>query len=82
MTLPDERYRAVRWAERFLISIVQTRSGLSDDMKQEAKRILHHFPSEHDLDRAAEKSPEIFQKQMEPVYRMIRQYEESKVEKE
>jgi len=80
MTLPDERYRAVRWAERFLISIMQTRSGLSDDMKQEARSILRHFPSEYDMDRAAEASPEIFQKQMEPVYRMIRAYEESKKE--
>lgn len=81
MTLPDERYRAVRWAERFLISIVQTRSGLSKDMKEEARSILKHFPTEYDLERASEAAPDVFQKQMEPVYRMVRQYEESKNDK-
>ena len=78
MTLPDERYRAVRWAERFLISVIQTRSGLSDEIKQEAKSILRHFPNEYDLDRASEACPEVFQKRMEPVYRMIKAYEETK----
>lgn len=81
MTLPDERYRAIRWAERFLVSILHNRSGLSDDMKQEAKSILRHFPSEYELDRLAEASPEILQKQMEPVYRMMKQYELSKANK-
>lgn len=81
MTLPDERYRAVRWAERFLVSILQTRSGLSEDMKLEARSILRHFPSEYDLDRASEACPEVFQKQMEPVYRMMKVYEQSKANK-
>ena len=82
MTLPDERYRAVRWAERFLVSITTTRSGLSDDIKQEARSILRHFPSEYDMDRVSEAAPEVFQKRMEPVYRMIKAYEESKAKKD
>jgi hypothetical protein len=63
------------WAKRFLLQIAQTRSGLSKDMKQEANSILRHFPSEYDMDSVAEKCPETFQKQMEPLYRMIKQYE-------
>lgn len=78
MTLPDERYRAVRWAERFLVSISMSRSGLSEDLKSEARSILKHFPSEHDLDTAATACPEVFQKQIEPVYRLMKQYEENK----
>ena len=78
MTLPDERYRAVRWAQRFLISIMTSRSGLSDDIKNEAKSILKHYPTEFDLDRAATACPEVFQKQIEPVYRLMKQYEENK----
>lgn len=78
MTLPDERYRAVRWAERFLVSISIARSGLSDDLREEARAILKHFPSEHELDRAATACPEVFQKQMEPVYRLMKHYEEMK----
>ena len=78
MTLPDERYRAVRWAQRFLVSIMTTRSGLSEEIKGEAKSILRHYPTEYELDRLAEASPEILQKQMEPVYRLMKQYEEIK----
>lgn len=76
MTLPDERYRAVMWAKRFLIDIAKHRSGLSDEMRQEAASILRHFPSEYDLDNAAEFAPFVFQKRMEPLYRMVKQYEE------
>lgn len=78
MTLPDERYRALKWAERFLVSISTSRSGLSDDIKDEARSILRHYPSEYDLDRLATASPEILQKQMEPVYRLMKVYEENK----
>lgn len=78
MTLPDERYRAVRWAERFLVSISMTRSGLSDELRGEARSILKHFPTEYELDCAATACPEVFQKRMEPVYRLMKQYEETK----
>jgi hypothetical protein len=80
MTLPDERYRAVMWANKFLMSIVNTRSGLSKDMKDEARSILRHFPSEYDMDRASIGSPEVFQRRMEDVTRMFKKYEESKNE--
>lgn len=82
MTLPDERYRAVMYARKFLIDISQHRSGLSDDIKQEARSILRHYPSEYDLDSAAEKAPFVFQKRMEPLYRMVKQYDLDKKEKE
>ena len=75
MTLPDERYRAVMWAKRFLIDISRHRSGLSEEMRNEANSILRHFPSEYDLDMAAEKAPFVFQKHMEPLYRMVKQYD-------
>jgi hypothetical protein len=61
--------------------MLHNRSGLSDEIRDEAKRVLRHFPSEYDLDRLAEASPEILQKQMEPVYRMMKQYEQSKANK-
>jgi len=78
MTLPDERYRAVMWAKRFLIDISRHRSGLSKEMRNEANSILRHFPSEYDLDMAAEKAPFVFQKHMEPLYRMVKQYDMEK----
>ena len=78
MTLPDERYRAIMETKKFLESILNTRSGLSKDMKEQARWCLRHYPSEYDMDRASVGSPEIFQRRMEDVTRFFKQYEESK----
>jgi hypothetical protein len=82
MTLPDERYRAVMETRKFLESIIHTRSGLSKDMKEQARWCLRHYPSEYDLDRAAEGAPDIFTRRMEDVTRLFKQYEQSKEEKD
>ena len=78
MTLPDERYRAVMWAGKFLQSIANTRSGLSTELKDEARNILRHYPNEWDLEQAAEGAPQVFAKRMEELYRMVKQYEQDK----
>lgn len=81
MTLPDERYRAVMWAERFLRDLAQDTVNyprVPKRVRQEAHSILRHFPAEYDMKRASEKAPEVFQPQMEPLYRMIKQYEQDK----
>lgn len=80
MTLPDERYRAVVWAGRFLQSLSYSRETPRVPLKirQEARSILRHFPSEWDLQRTADVVPEIFQEHMEPVTRLFKQYEQSK----
>lgn len=81
MTLPDERYRSVIWAERFLKELAYDRKKyprLQKAVRQEAYNILRHFPSKWDMDRVSQDSPEVFQERMEPVYRMIKQYEEEK----
>jgi hypothetical protein len=81
MTLPDERYRAVLYAKKFLEELIYDRKTyprLPKIVRQRASSVLRHFPSEWDMQRAAEGSPEIFQEKMEPVYRLVKQYEESK----
>ena len=80
MTLPDERYRAVIETKKFLESIITTRSGLSKEMKETARWCLRHYPSECDLDRVSENSPDVFQRRMEDVTRMFKQYEQKKNE--
>jgi hypothetical protein len=80
MTLPDERYRAVIETKKFLESITTTRSGLSKEMKETARWCLRHYPSEYDLDRVSENSPDVFQRRMEDVTRMFKAYEEKKNE--
>jgi hypothetical protein len=81
MTLPDERYRAVMWAKRFLESVAYKPSvypRVPKYLRREANSILRHFPSEWDLQQAAEKAPSVFQEKMEPLYRMVKQHEQDK----
>jgi hypothetical protein len=81
MTLPDERYRAVMWAERFLQDLAHDRKKyprIPKAVRQEAYSILRHYPSSWDLQRASVSSPEVFQERMEPLYRMVKKYEQDK----
>jgi hypothetical protein len=77
MTLPDERYRAVVQTQRFLLEILTT-PRVPKAIKDQARWCLRHYPSEYDMQIAAIGAPEVFQKQMEPVTRLFKQYEESK----
>ena len=81
MTLPDERYRAVMWAKRFLTELATDSKKyprISKQVRQEAYSIMRHFPNDWDMKRAADASPEVFQERMEPLYRMIKQHEQDK----
>ena len=84
MTLPDERYRSVMWAKRFLESLAYDRKNyprISKAVRGEAHSILRHFPSEWDMKRVSTEAPDVFQERMEPVVRLMTQYEQSKAEK-
>ena len=81
MTLPDERYRAVMWAERFLQDLAHDYKKyprIPKTVRQEAYSILRHFPSSWDMKNAADLAPVVFQERMEPVYRMVKQFEQDK----
>ena len=82
VTLPDERYRAVQWAERFLHDIATDRKKyprIPLAVRREALSILRHYPSTWDLDRVAWAAPEVFQTKNEPdpFYKLIRDYDDS-----
>jgi hypothetical protein len=81
MTLPDERYRAVMWASRFLQDLAHDRQKyprIPKEVRQEAYSILRHFPSSWDMQRASNGAPDVFQERMEPLYRMVKAYEQEK----
>ncbi len=81
MTLPDERYRSVMWAKRFLESLAYDTKNyprVPKKVRGEAHSILRHFPSEWDMEQVADASPHVFQERMEPVTRLFKKYEESK----
>jgi hypothetical protein len=80
MTLPDERYRAIRQSGQFLRDL-QDRTiypRVPRAVRAEAYRLLRHYPTEYDLERLAEKSPNVIIREMEPLTRMVMAYEETK----
>jgi len=80
MTLPDERYRAVVQTRRFLFDLCnpQHTPRLPKLVRDTARSMLRHYPSESEMRRAAECAPDIFQERMEPLYRMVKQYDMEK----
>jgi hypothetical protein len=72
MTLPDERYRAVQYAQQFLQRLAGGElPRVPKAVREEARSILRHYPSTYDLDRCAARSPDVFAESMEPLYKMI-----------
>ena len=81
MTLPDERYRALMWASRFLKDIAYDKKKyprIPKTVRQEAYSILRHFPDTYIFEDMTELAPQYFAKEMEPLYRMIKQHEQDK----
>jgi hypothetical protein len=77
MTLPDERYRAVLWASRFLGEVAHDKKKyprIPKEVRREAFSILRHYPSDWDMQRTAMQVPEVFQERMEPLTRMLEVY--------
>jgi hypothetical protein len=82
MTLPDERYRAVMQTARFLQALSHSSElkRIPLKVRQEARALLRHYPSEYDMKKVSQTSADIFAERMEDVERMFKRYEQSKVE--
>ncbi len=80
MTLPDERYHAVRNTEKFLQQLCDSRATprVPRAIRDRARALLRHYPHEIDLLRLADRSPEIITKDMEPLTRMVMKYKEDR----
>ena len=75
MTLPDERYRAVKFAEQFLSRLAGGEYlRVPKAVRDEARSILRHYPSEYDMNRAARGAPDVFQERMEDLHKMVLKY--------
>jgi hypothetical protein len=77
MTLPDERYRAVLQAERLLRDLCdpQKTPRVPKTVRSRAAGALRHYPNSWDMERACEAAPEVFIRQLDPLYKMIKQHE-------
>ena len=72
MTLPDERYRSVKWAQGFLSRLAGGHYARTPKaVRDEARSILRHYPSDYDMLRAAQGAPEVFQERMEDLHRFV-----------
>ena len=82
MTLPDERYRAIKQAEQLLKDLCDASKTprVPKNIRQRASGCLRHYPGSYDMKRAADACPEVFQERMEPLTRMVMQYDQDKKE--
>lgn len=73
MTLPDERYRAVVQTRRFLLDLCNSQHTprVPKLIRDTARSMLRHYPSDWDMNRAAESAPDIFQERMEDLHRFV-----------
>jgi hypothetical protein len=73
MTLPDERYRAVVQTRRFLLDLCNREHTprVPKIVRDTARSMLRHYPSDWDMNRAAEAAPEVFAERMEDLHRFV-----------
>jgi len=62
MTLPYERFRAVKYAQEFLEDLLDAKKTpkVPKDIRQRALRVLRHYPRPHDMENAAQAAPDVF----------------------
>jgi len=80
MTLPDERFRAVFRTAEFLAELTDPRSTpkIPKKIRDQARSCLRHFPNYYDLKSLEQLAPHVVQEHMEPLYRMVKQYDQEK----
>jgi hypothetical protein len=73
MTLPDERYRALKWAEQFLQDLQDPKSTprVPRHIRQRARSVLRHYPGEYYIDEIARRAPDLITARMEEVHKFI-----------
>jgi hypothetical protein len=76
VTLPDERYRAVKNTMEFLIRLSAGEyPRVPRGVREEARSLLRHYPGTFDLDALERAAPHVIQQRMEPLHRMLAAYE-------
>lgn len=73
MTLPDERYRAVVQTRRFLLDLCNTQHTprVPKLIRETARSMLRHYPSDYDMRSAAENCPDVFQERMDDLHKFL-----------
>ena len=84
VTLPDERYRALKWAESFMQDLLdpQKTPRVPKRIRAQARAVLRHYPGTYYIDQMARRSPEIITPEMEAVHRFIAAGREDRITEE
>ncbi len=74
MTMPDERYRALRWAESFLQDLLDPAKTprVPRDIRRQARAVLRHYPGAYYVDEIARRAPDIIAREMEQLHRFVK----------
>lgn len=80
MTMPDERYLSIDRTRRLLLNLINPEHTprVPAIIRAEANFCLRHFPTTYDMMEAERLAPSLFQHEMEPLYRMVKQYDQDK----
>ena len=83
MTLPDERYRAVVQTRRFLLDLCNPEHTprVPKLVRETARSMLRHYPSDWDMQRTARMAPDVFAEQMDDLHKMILRYDQETVDR-
>jgi hypothetical protein len=70
MTLPEERYRAIKQGKKLLEELCDPGKTprVPSIVRDKARAALRHFPQDWEIDSLAEKCPDILEKQTNNVY--------------
>lgn len=62
MTLPDERTRAIQWARKLLLDLLNPKKTpkVPRNVRVRAASVLRHFPGLSEIDRVAKQNPDVF----------------------
>lgn len=73
MTLPDERLRSLTQTKQFLLDLLDSRKTprVPKDIRHRAYMLLRHWPDTYHLDSMANRMPDMFAKQLDPLYKLL-----------
>ena len=78
MTLADERYRSLIETRQFLRQLLSPKMTprVPKSVRDRASDLLRHWPDDYHLEMMTVDMPKVFAKEMEPLYRMVKKYDQ------
>ena len=80
MTMPDERYRAIMYAQSLCEDLLDPKKTprVPKSIRKRALGVLRHFPEDYYLSMLADARPDILERKGEPfdpLYKMVKEYD-------